>query len=89
MARRVTRVAVPPVEGEHVYPFTRDETHKGRMARIPGRTGQFRVHAHETNPRTGASWWQLIGPVTAGDPGQWVHVREINLVPVPRAKKGV
>jgi hypothetical protein len=70
------------------YPFERDLEHAGRMARIPGRQGQFKVLAHETNPRTGSSWWALIGPQTAGDPGQFTHVREIALVPVKRARKG-
>ncbi len=69
------------------YPFERDTTHAGRMARIPGRQGQFKVVAFETNPRTGSSWWQLIGPWTAGDHGQWTHVREITLVPERRGRK--
>lgn len=69
------------------YPFERDETHAGRMARIEGRQGQFKVLAHETNPRTGASWWALIGPWTPGDHGQFNHVREIKLVPERRAKE--
>lgn len=74
------------------YPYDRDETHAGREARIPGRTGLFLVHAFETNPRNGASWWYLFGPVGPAtrdghrkkDAGQWVHVRDIKLVPARR-----
>lgn len=69
------------------YPFEQDTTHAGRMAHVPGRKGVFKVMAFETNPRTGASWWQLIGPQTPGDPGQFTAVREITLVPVKRARK--
>ena len=71
----------------HACPYIQDFTHKGRMARIPGRQGQFKVFAFETSPVTGASWWMLLGPQTAGDPGQFTHVREITLVPVPRRRE--
>lgn len=65
---------------ERPYPFERDLTEAGRMARIPGRNGKFKVMAHETNPRTGSSWWLLVGPWTPGDHGQFVHVRDIKLL---------
>ena len=89
MARKKmpVRTAVAVADSEHVYPFVVDVTHAGRMARIPGRRGQYKVIKHETNPRTGAAWWCLIGPQTPGDPGQFTHVREITLVPVKRTKK--
>lgn len=75
--------------------LTQDTTHKGKEARIEGRQGLFIVHAHETNPRTGAAWWCLFGPVSAADRngrrernnGQWVHVRDIKLVAPKRATR--
>jgi hypothetical protein len=75
--RRIVRTE--PTD-QPAYPFERDETHAGEMCRIPGRHGVFKVKAFETNPRTGATWWHLFGPVTAGDPGQSHHVRDITLI---------
>lgn len=85
-----------PVAIDRPYPFDRDESEAGRECRIPGRTGLFLVRAFETNPRTGASWWEVFGPVgrleTNGlrkrDGGQIEHPRSINLVPLRRGRKG-
>lgn len=63
------------------YPYTVDRTERGRWAKVPGRQGKFLVMQHETNPTTGAAWWSLVGPWTAGDHGQFTNVREIVLLP--------
>lgn len=80
MARRRLSERTEPTDTARPYPFDRDETHAGEMCHIPGRRGVFKVLAFETNPRTGATWWALFGPRTAGDPGQAHHVREIALI---------
>lgn len=61
------------------YPYAQDTSDSGRLARIPGQRGRYRVHAFETNPCNGATWWLLYGPV-GNQSAQWRHVRTVKLL---------